>query len=66
MPEVLYFKLDKILFRGMIDGIRDLQALSKAQSDWCLAHGNMIQTEDLFARLIEAKDLDTGDGLSED
>ncbi len=66
MPEIIYFKLDRIFFRQLIDGVKDFQALSKAQSDWRLAHGNAIKRKDLFASLVEAKDTDTGDGLTEE
>jgi cytochrome P450 len=66
MPELLSLKLDKIIFRKLINGVKDFQALSKAQTDWRLAHEHSIETKDLFASLMEAKDPETGNGLNED
>ena len=66
MPQVLKLKLDKIFFRRLVKGVRNFQALSKEQSEWRLAHGHMVKTNDLFAALVKAKDPETGRGLTEE
>ena len=66
MPEILKLRLDKILFRKLINGVRDFQALSKTQSDWRLAQKDSIKKKDLFASLVEAKDPETGGSLTEE
>lgn len=51
----------------MINGVKGFQALSKGQSDWRLARGNIVVgTGDVFADLVEAKDPETGNGLNEE
>lgn len=65
MPAILKVKLDRVLFRKLINGVKDFQALSKAQSDWRLAHRHDAK-KDLFASLIEARDPETGDGITEE
>ena len=66
MPEILLLRLDKILFRKLINGVRDFQALSKTQTDWRLAQKDSIMKKDLFASLVEAKDPKTGGSLTEE
>lgn len=66
MPGILKFRLDKLLFRSLINGVTEFQALSKSQSDWRLAHKHDIQTRDLFSGLIDARDPGNGNGLTKD
>ena len=66
MPGLLSLKLDKIAFRGLANKVQEFRALSKAQVDWRLDKGQNIRTKDLFAYLIEAKDPETGERLTEE
>ena len=64
MPELLNFGLDKLLFNDLIQGTLRLNALSKSVSDWRVAQGSSLPRKDLFAALMEAKDPETGRGLT--
>ena len=66
MPGILKFQLDRLLFRNLVNGVTEFQALSKSQSDWRLAHKYHVQTRDLFSGLIDARDTENGNGLKKD
>ena len=66
MPGILKLKMDKVLFRKLINEVKDFQALSLAQSSWRLAHAHDIKRKDLFSSLVEARDPETGRGMTED
>ena len=66
MPELLKLRLEKILFRKLVNSLGDFQALSETQSNWRLAQRDNIKKKDLFARLVEAKDPETGARLTEE
>ena len=66
MPGLLNFNLDKMFFRPLIQGIHQLNALSKSISDWRVAQSQSSTQKDLFSALLEAKDPDTDRGLTQE
>ncbi|KAL8788329.1 MAG: hypothetical protein Q9213_001726 [Squamulea squamosa] len=66
MPELLRFGLDKVLFRPLIEGTRQLNQLSKSITDWRIAQGDTLKGQDLFSYLLRARDLETGKAFTRD
>lgn len=64
MPALLNLGLDSIFLRKLMQGTHELKALSKDQSDWRISQGDTLPQRDLFGALLEAKDPETGQGLS--
>ena len=64
MPALLKLRLDKILFRKLTDSTREYEAFSKTQSDARIKEGSKYETKDIYASLLEAKDPETGEGLT--
>lgn len=61
MPLLLRFGLDRLLFRPLIEGTRQLNQLSKSITDWRVGQGHNLDGQDLFSHLLRARDPETGD-----
>ena len=64
MPSLLKLRLDGILFRKLIKGIRRYQAFSKAQLDERIRRASSDKKIDMFSSLLEAIDPETGEGFT--
>lgn len=64
MPALLNLRLDKIFLRNLMEQTYEFEALSKAQSDWRASNSDKLVQKDLFAALLEARDPETGKGLT--
>jgi len=64
MPGILSFKLDKIFFRNMIKDTYHYQTIAAEQSEWRIAQGSKIAERDIFTSLLEARDPQTGLGMT--
>ncbi|KAL8757990.1 MAG: hypothetical protein Q9184_004061 [Pyrenodesmia sp. 2 TL-2023] len=64
MPFLLHFGLDRLLFRPLIEGTRQLNQLSKSITDWRVGQGDILDGQDLFSHLLRARDPETGDTLT--
>lgn len=65
MPAILKFKLDKIFFRKLTRDTFRFKALTEAQSTWRVQQNEKMEGKDIFATLMEAKDPETGLGLTQ-
>ena len=61
MPELLLLKLDRLIFRRIIEGVDRFTSLAKEMFEWRLAQGKQ---DDLFGALLEAKDSESEQRLS--
>ena len=66
MPSLLRLGLDKLLFRPLIEGTKQLGELSKSITDWRVAQGDTLEGQDLFSHLLRARDPETGKCFSHD
>jgi cytochrome P450 len=64
MPALLKLGLDKIFLRKLMKGTYEFEALSKEQSDWRISQQGKVDQKDLFAALLQARDPETGKGLT--
>ena len=64
MPALLKLGLDKVFLRKLMKGTYEFESLSKAQSDWRVSQQGKAEQKDLFAALLEARDPETGHGLT--
>ena len=65
MPGLLKLKLDKVLFRSLVEGTQQYKAFSKAQFDARIKQGTAYETRDIFASLLEAKTDGIGDSFTQ-
>lgn len=66
MPAILKLKVDKLLFSRVTKAAESYQALSRAQAEWRIALKDNTKTRDLFSYLLEAKDPESGQSLSQE
>ena len=66
MRTLLRLQLHRVLFRPLINGIRQLNQLSKSITNWRVDQGERLANKDLFSALLNAKDPESGCALTHD
>ena len=65
MPSLFKLHLHRVLFRPLANGIKHLNALSNEITKWRIMQEDTMAGKDLFSSLLEAKDHESGQGLTQ-
>lgn len=63
MPAILKLKIDQIFFHKLTNDTRQLETMSKSQTERRIASQDHFQHPDIFQKILEARDPETGHGL---
>ena len=60
MPRLLSLKIDTLIFSELVRKMDEYKLFSKRQADRRIERGSDVGKKDVFARLMEARDPETG------